>query len=213
LDDASISPVALAGAFRPVERGLALIEPLGAPPFTFGRADYDIRTHADTLGAGRCLTLTSRDARRTSVLRRETVVYDAAPYAVTRVGISNEGAKPIRLAALVPFAARGGGRARPARREARGLASTATTATWSPTMSFGGADRDDAPPAFSPEPTARPGRFARTTSACCTTRERPRRRVALTRLSPRRLSMLRRAISDARHAIAVTPVGTVVSAC
>ena len=102
LDDASISPVALAGAFRPVERGLALIEPLGAPPFTFGRSDYDIRPHDGTLGAGRCLTLTSRDARRAVVLRRETVVYDAAPYAVTRVGISNEGAEPIRLAALVP---------------------------------------------------------------------------------------------------------------
>ncbi len=46
-DDASISPVALAGGFRPTERALAFAQPLGAAPIFPERADHDVQPFAD----------------------------------------------------------------------------------------------------------------------------------------------------------------------
>jgi alpha-galactosidase len=164
-DDGTISPVGLDGAFRPTERALAYVEPVGAPPLHFERADYDVQPHEDGLGKGRRLTLVAALARRGVTLRREVVVYDAHPFCVTRVGVTNSGEHPLPLAALHVFTTPGEGRGR--------LQLTSSTAdlrvyrngwqSWAPTMSFGGADRDvrSAPPQLSPElPQSEPGRFA-----------------------------------------------------
>lgn len=165
LDAGSISPVALAGAFRPVERGLAFVEPADAPPLRFENANYDIQAHSDALGTGRRLDLTVRDGRRGVVLRREIVLYDAHPYCVTRVGVTNEGPRPLRIAALHAFATPPTARGR--------LKLTSSPAdwriyrngwqSWSPAMSLGGAQRDlqSAPVMLAPEPPHHePGRFA-----------------------------------------------------
>lgn len=165
LDDGSISPVAIDGAFRPTERALAFVTPLDAPPLLFARANYDEQPHADPLGRGRRLTLTSRDARRAVTLRREIVLYDAHPFCVTRVGVSYDGAGPLRIASLHAFTTPPEGRGR--------LQLTADSAdwrvyrngwqSWSPTMSLGGAQHDlrSSPQDLSAEPP-RPerGRFA-----------------------------------------------------
>jgi alpha-galactosidase len=164
-NDASISPVALAGGFRPAERALAHVELVDAPPLLFGRAEYDLAVHEDTLGRGRRLTLTHRDARRGVVLHRELVLYDAHPYCVTRVGLTNESGAPIRIAALHAFSTPPAGRGRlqlRSRPEDWRLYRHGWQ-SWSPTMSLGGADRDlqSAPSVLAPEqPEREPGRFA-----------------------------------------------------
>jgi alpha-galactosidase len=165
LDDGSISPVALAGAFRPTERALAYVQPIDGEPLTFGRCNYDEQPHDDAHGRGRRLTLTSRDARRTVTLRREIVLYDAHPFAVTLVALTNDGGTPLRIDTLHAFTTP---------REGRGKLQLASKPdawriyrhgwqSWSPTMSFGGAQVDvrSAPPVLSPAPPQRePGQFA-----------------------------------------------------
>ena len=165
-DDGSISPVALTGAFRPLERAVASAKPAdGRPPITFARCDYDVRAFSDELGAGRMLTLVSRRAREGATLRREVALYDARPFLVTRVGVTNDGGAPLPLRALHAFASPEGGRGR------LQLASKPADArvyrngwqSWSPTMSLGGAEGDTgvAPPVNASEPQAgAPGRFA-----------------------------------------------------
>lgn len=164
LDDGTISPIALDGAFRPIERATASVRFLDAHPLTFARAEYDVQPHSDDLGAGRRIVLTSRDARRALVIRREVVLYDAHPFAVTRVGVTSEAATPLPLDSLHPFAS-GEGRAR-IRLDAkpqRWRVYRNGWQSWAPTMSLGGAQRDvqSAPPVLAPEPPERdPGRFA-----------------------------------------------------
>lgn len=164
-DDGSISPVSLDGAFRPTERALAYIEPASAAPLHFERADYDVQPHEDALGKGRRLTLVSALPRRGVTLRREIVLYDARPFCVTRVGLTNQGALPLPLAVLHVFSTPGEGRGR------LQLASSPPQwrvyrngwQSWAPTMSFGGAERDvrSAPTQLSPEPPqTEPGKFA-----------------------------------------------------
>ena len=101
--DGSISPVALDGGFRPTERAVALVEPRDATAIAFERSDYDVRPYKDALGDGRALTLTSRVARRGVTLRREVVVYDAHPFLVTRVAVTNEGNGALAIAAFHAF--------------------------------------------------------------------------------------------------------------
>lgn len=164
-DDAAISPVTLDGAFRPAERALAWVDVDGEPPLRFDRADYDVQPHEDVVGKGRRLSLTSTLARRGVRLRREVVLYDAHPFCLTRVGVTNERRDPVPVRALHAFATPAGPRGR--------LRLQAKTAglrvwrngwqSWAPTMSFGGAqlDAQSAPPTLSPEPPQRePGRFA-----------------------------------------------------
>ncbi len=164
-DDGSISPLALDGAFRPTERGLAYAEPLGEPSLHFERADYDVQPYEDAIGRGRRLTLVASQARRGVTLRREVVVYDAHPFCVTRVGVTSRGERPLALAALHAFATPDEGRGR------LQFASSAADLriyrngwqSWAPTMSFGGAGRDvrSAPTQLSPEPPqSEAGRFA-----------------------------------------------------
>ncbi|HYM14392.1 MAG TPA: glycoside hydrolase family 36 protein [Dehalococcoidia bacterium] len=164
-DDASISPVALDGAFRPTERALAWIELASEPALHFERAQYDLGPHEDTLGKGRRLTLASALPRRGVRLRREIVVYDALRYWATRVGVTNERAVPLPVRALHAFSTAEGPRGR------LRLSSNSSDLrvwrngwqSWSPTMSFGGAQHDvgSAPPVLSPEPPpSEPGRFA-----------------------------------------------------
>lgn len=164
-DDGSIAPVCLDGAFRPTERALAFVMPDGAEPLHFERADYDIQPYQDGLGTGKQLTLVSSLPRRGVTLRREVVVYDAHPYCVTRVGVTNEGGRPLPLAAFHAFTTPADGRGRLV------LASPPRDwrvyrngwQSWSPTMSLGGADRDvrSAPAQLSPEPRqTEAGRFA-----------------------------------------------------
>jgi alpha-galactosidase len=164
-DDGSISPVCLDGAFRPTERALAYVELTDAPPLNFERADYDVQPYEDALGKGRRLTLVASLPRRDAALRREIVVYDAHPFCVTRTGVTNQGARPLPLAALHSFTTAGEGRGR------LQLPSSPSQwrvyrngwQSWAPTMSFGGSERDvrSAPPQLSPEPPqAEPGRFA-----------------------------------------------------
>jgi alpha-galactosidase len=164
-DDATIAPVSLAGAFRPTERALASVDLVGEPPLHFERADYDIEPYADALGAGRKLTLRTTLARRGATLRREIVLYDAHPFCITRIGITNERSSPRHVDALHVFGTPPEGRgklqldARPAdwRVYRNGWQS------WAPTMSFGGAERDvqSRPPQLSPEPPqSGPGQFA-----------------------------------------------------
>lgn len=164
-DDASISPVALDGAFRPVERGLASVTFVDGAPARFERADYDVQPHHDALGAGRRLTLVSSQPRRGLTLCREVVLYDGHPQCVTRLGITNNRRAPLAVAALHACTASGQGRGR--------LRLTAPPhewrvyrhgwQSWSPTMSFGGSERDvrSRPPELAPEPPdTGPGRFA-----------------------------------------------------
>ncbi len=164
-DDGSISPVALDGAFRPAERALAYAVPVDAAPIHFERADYDVQPHEDALGKGRRLTLISRSARRGVTLRREVVVYDAHPYCVTRVGVTNERREPLPIASLhvftTPSDARG--RLRLEAKPADWRIYRNGWQSWAPAMSFGGAqlDAQSAPPVLSPEAAQRePGRFA-----------------------------------------------------
>jgi alpha-galactosidase len=164
-DDGAMSPVALDGAFRPAERALAWIEPVGEPPLHFERCDYDQRAHEDALGKGRSIALTSTLPRRGVRLRREIVVYDAHPFCLTRVGVTNERAAPLAVHALHVFETPPEPRAR-----LRLVSDPADLRiwrngwqSWSPTLSFGGAERDvrSAPTVLSPEPPqSQPGRFA-----------------------------------------------------
>lgn len=163
-DDGAISPVALAGAFRPTERALAYVDLVGAPSLEFERADYDIQPYEDALGRGKRLTLTSALPRRSVVMRREVVLYDAHPYCVTRVGVTN-GGQPLRVAAMHAFTTpdEGRGRLQLAAKPDDWRVYRNGWMSWSPTMSFGGAERDvrSAPPVLSPEgPEAGAGRFA-----------------------------------------------------
>jgi len=164
LDDGSVSPVALEGAFRPTERTVAAVALSAGPTPSFGRYDYDVRPYEDELGPGRLLTLTARAVRGGLALVREVVLYDSWPMLVTRVGVRSEAAAPPSLAALHVFrTAEGRGRlqiqspAREWRFYRHGWQS------WSPTMSLGGAQMDlrSSPPVLAPEPpSAEPGRFA-----------------------------------------------------
>ena len=163
-DDGSIAPVALDGAFRPTERALAFVVPVGAPPIYFERADYDIQPYEDALGKGKRLTLVSSLPRRGVTLRREVVVYDAYPFCVTRVGMTNNTA-PLALESLHVFTtpAEGRGRLQLQSGPEQWRIYRNGWQSWSPTMSLGGADRDvrSAPAQLSPEPPQRePGRFA-----------------------------------------------------
>jgi len=163
-DDASIAPVALQGGFRPAERALAFAQPVGAAAIVPERADYDVQPHADELGEGKRLTLVARVARSGVTLRREVVLYDAYPFAVTRLGMKNESTSPIALEALHVFST-GDGRARLrlAAKPGDWRIYRHGWQSWSPTMSLGGRQLDvqSAPPVLSPEPPQRePGRFA-----------------------------------------------------
>jgi alpha-galactosidase len=165
LGDGSISPVALS-AFRPAEKAHAYVALVDGDVLSFGRSDYDDHPYRDLHGDGRALTLTSRDARRGVTLRREIVLYDAHPFCVVRAAITNEGRVPLRVASLHVFATPPQGRGR--------LQVGASAPddwrifrngwqSWSPTMSFGGAQHDvrSAPHVLSPQPPQRePGRFA-----------------------------------------------------
>ncbi|MBI5288920.1 MAG: alpha-galactosidase [Chloroflexi bacterium] len=164
-DDGTISPVALAGAFRPTERAAAYVEFAGENPLLFERCDYDLQPHEDALGKGRRLSLVSTLPRQGAALRREVVLYDDHPFLVTRLGVTDRRSQPAPLAVLHAFATRDEGRGR--------LQLTAAPAdwrfyrngwmSWAPTMSFGGAERDarSGPPIHSPEQAqTEPGRFA-----------------------------------------------------
>ncbi len=165
LDDASIAPIGLVGAFRPTERALAYVQPVDAPPIVFDRANYDEQAHHDAHGRGRRLTLTSRNARRALTLLREVVLYDAHPYCVTRIGVTNDGTAPLRIASLHAFSTppEGRGRLQFDTKPADWRVYRNGWQSWSPTMSFGGAQCDvqSSPNALSPEPPQRePGSFA-----------------------------------------------------
>src|SRR5581483_1138141 len=146
-------------------RALAVAEPVDALPIDFGRCDYDVRQYEGDLGPGRTLTLLAHVPRRGAVLRREVTLYDDHPFCVTRIGVTNEGASPVRLAALHAFTVPGEGRGR--------LHLKAKAAdlrvyrhgwqSWSPTISLGGdaLDLRSSPPVLAPEPAEQaPGRFA-----------------------------------------------------
>src|SRR2546429_1142890 len=152
--DGSISPVALDGAFRPTERAVAFVEPVGAQAIAFERSDYDARAYRDGLGEGRALTLTARVARRGVSLRREVVVYDEHAFCVTRIGVTNEGAAPLTLAALHAFStpSEGRGKLQLASRTPDLRVYRHGWQSWSPTMSLGGAEVDlrSPPPVQSP---------------------------------------------------------------
>ena len=163
-DDASIAPVALEGGFRPTERALAFAQPVDGPPIFAERADYDVQPYADELGEGKRLTLISRIPRRGVTLRREVVLYDAYPFAVTRLGVTNEAAAPLPLHSMHAFTTSDGrGRLRLASKPADWRIYRNGWQSWSPTMSLGGADRDlqSGPPWLAPEPAQQePGVFA-----------------------------------------------------
>lgn len=163
-DDGSIAPVGLDGAFRPTERALAFVVPAGDAPLHFTRADYDVQPFEDALGKGKRLTLVSSLPRRGATLRREVVVYDAHPYCVTRLGITNDGA-PLSIESLHVFStpAEGRGRLQLTSAPEQWRIYRNGWQSWSPTMSLGGADRDvrSAPAQLSPEaPQEGAGRFA-----------------------------------------------------
>jgi alpha-galactosidase len=164
-DDATIAPVSLAGAFRPTERALAYVDLAGEPPLHFERADYDIEPYADELGPGRRLTLRATLPRSGATLRREIVLYDAHPFCVTRVGVTNERSSPRRVDALHAFSTppEGRGRLQLAAKPADWRVYRNGWQSWAPTMSFGGDTMDlrSRPPELSPEPPqTEPGRFA-----------------------------------------------------
>ncbi len=163
-DDGSVAPVSLDGAFRPTERALGFVVPIGAPPIHFERADYDVQPYEDVLGKGKRLTLVSRLPRRGVTLRREVVVYDAHPFCVMRLGVTSDGA-PLALKALHVFTtpSEGRGRLQLQSHSDQWRIYRNGWQSWSPTMSLGGADRDvrSAPAQLSAEPPQRePGRFA-----------------------------------------------------
>ncbi len=164
-DDGSIAPVALAGAFRPVERAIARVQPLDGAALGFERAEYNVQPYSDALGSGRQLTLTSRDARRGVTLRREIVMYDTHPYCVTRVGVTNETAAPLPLVSLHAFTTpvAGRGKLQLASKPAGWRVYRNGWQSWAPTMSLGGASMDvqSRPPDLSPEaPQSAAGSFA-----------------------------------------------------
>lgn len=163
-DDASISPVSLAGGFQPTERALTLVQPAGAPPILSAQSDYDIQPHADELGGGKRLTLIAPIPRRSATIRRETVLYDAFPFAITRVGLTNDGSSPLAIEAMHPFVtAEGRGRLRLSSQPQDWRFYRHGWQSWSPTMSLGGRDRDlrSSQPVLSPEaPETDAGRFA-----------------------------------------------------
>ncbi len=164
-DDASISPVALAGAFRPTERALAYLEPAGEPPVHFERADYDIAPYEDALGKGRRLTLRATVPRRGITLRREVVLYDRHPYGITRIGVTNDRRDARPIAALHAFTTppEGRGRLQLSGEPSDWRVYRNGWQSWSPTMSLAstGADLRSRPPQQSPEaPQSAPGRFA-----------------------------------------------------
>ncbi len=164
-DDASISPVALMGAFRPTERALAYVAPVDGAALHFERADYDIQPHEDALGRGRRLTLLSSLPRRGVRLQREIVLYDAQPFCVTRVGITNDRREPLAIASLHAFSTpdEGRGRLQMASKPEMWRIYRHGWQSWSPTMSLGGAQHDvrSRRPELSPEePQQEAGRFA-----------------------------------------------------
>jgi len=164
-DDGSISPVALDGVFRPLERALAFVTTAGGRRISFERADYDIQPHHDELGDGRTLTLIARSPRSGVTLLRHITLLGAQPYLVTRVGITNESGEPLRIASMHTFATLEGGRGRIhlASKPAAWRIYRNGWQSWAPTMSFGGAQQDarSRPPVLSPEePQQEPGRFA-----------------------------------------------------
>ncbi len=164
-DDASISPIALAGAFRPAQRALAFVRPVDRPPLTFGRSDYDAGPYEDKLGRGRRLTLYTSILSRGVTLRREIILYDAHPYCVTRVGVTNDGRQPFAIASLHAFTTptEGRGKLKLAAKPDDWRIYRNGWQSWSPTMSLGGRDRDvqNRPPELAPEvPEEGTGRFA-----------------------------------------------------
>ncbi|MDP9236203.1 MAG: alpha-galactosidase [Chloroflexota bacterium] len=163
--DASLSPVALAGAFRPTERALAYAEFSHEAPVHFERADYDDQPYADELGKGRRLTLRSVLPRRGATLTREVVLYDAHPYCVTRVGVTNTRPQARAIDALhaVTTPAEGRGKLQFAGDPAGWRVYRQGWQSWSPTMSLGAAGTDlrSRPPELAPQPPlSQPGRFA-----------------------------------------------------
>ncbi|MEX2246032.1 MAG: glycoside hydrolase family 36 protein [Dehalococcoidia bacterium] len=165
LADGSFSPVALATGFRPAERVHAAIDLLDGRSLRPGRTDYGLHPHEDALGKGRRITLTSRLPGDGASVLREAILYDDHPFAVLRAGLRNECDAPLDLAAIWPFVTppEGRGRLRLASEPASWRIYRNGWQSWSPTMSFGGADRDvqSAPPVLSPEaPQETPGRFA-----------------------------------------------------
>lgn len=164
-DDGSIAPVALAGAFRPLERGLAWVQPASGAALAFERAEYNVQPYTDVLGTGRQLTLTSRVARRGATLRREIVVYDGHPFCVTRVGVTNDAAASLPLASLHAFTtpAEGRGKLQLAAKPADWRIYRNGWQSWAPTMSLSGAamDMQSRPRDLSPEtPQSAAGSFA-----------------------------------------------------
>lgn len=156
LDDASISPVVLRNAFRPVERGVAYVACVDGARFEGARANYDVRQYADALGTGRCLVLTSRLAREGVTLRREIVMYDTHPFCVIRLAFSNDSDRELRIASLHPFAT-----ATTVRGKLKFSSSPEAWRvyrhgwqSWSPTMSLAGTQRDlqSRGPELAPEP-------------------------------------------------------------
>ncbi len=163
--DGSIAPVALTGAFRPTERAIAYVRLVGGLDAHFGRSDYDVQPVSDARGAGQALTLTSRDPRSGVTLRREIALYDGHPFCVLRLGISNDSDAPRHVESMHVFGTPDAGRGK--------LQLASNTAdlriyrngwqSWSPTMSFGGAQLDvqSGPPVLAPEqPQRESGRFA-----------------------------------------------------
>ena len=164
-DDGSISPIALAGAFRPAERAVAYVRPVGGEALHFARCDYDIQPYEDKLGKGRRLILVASMPRHGVTLRREVVLYDAHPYCVTRVGVTNQRAQPLALASLHAFTTpdEGRGKLQLAAKPDDWRIYRNGWQSWAPTMSLGGRDRDvkSRPPELAPEaPEQQTGRFA-----------------------------------------------------
>jgi hypothetical protein len=157
-----MSPFVTAMGFRPTERALAFVRTVEGQAIGFGRCEYDVRPVETWLGTGRLIELRSRDRRGYS-MRREITLYDGHPFAVTRVGVSNDGRQPIRVASLHAFTTA----------EKSGRLSVDTHPdtlrvyrhgwqSWSPTMSLHGAALDlrSPVPILSPErPSDTPGQF------------------------------------------------------
>jgi alpha-galactosidase len=165
LDDGSIAPLTLDGAFCPTERALAFARLTDGTQLNFERCDYGVAAHDDILGPGRRLTMRSRNARRAVTLTRDVVLYDERPYALTRVGLTNEASKAVPLGSLHAFTTRDNtrGRLRLQSRPSDLRIYRNGWQSWSPTMSLGGQDRDlrSRPPELAPEiPLEEPGTFA-----------------------------------------------------
>jgi len=163
LDDGSLSLLAVQSGFRPLERAHAFVETTDGAVVGFAGCDYDMRPFEDRLGAGRTLVI---HARVSGVrLTREVTLYDAHPFVVTRVTVTNERAEPAALARIHVFTTPESGRGR--------LRFDAPPAdlrvyrhgwqSWSPTMTLAGnvMDLRSAPTILAPEPPeSEPGRFA-----------------------------------------------------